>query len=239
MLEGLAAIHPAFAKWNKKARSRAKANIPYCAMPPRIDELTQIFERGRFMTDVRPRRPMLDLGFFTYTWNGQEDPSAASFSIQAGSFSDHPYPNHIVIHLPRPPSSLIEPATLRLLLLNVAAAWCPDSANIATSRYFKLLGDPNTKELPPVRSGWLTYLSPAYARLVTPPPQVTSEPAPDGGLLMIATPYLFDTDNPAHVEAALAVQAALAPVNALPRFVEFDEKWRRIRAQRRPASGRQ
>jgi hypothetical protein len=47
MLEGLAAANPAFGRWNRGAHSREAATAPWCSMPPRIAELTRIFERGR------------------------------------------------------------------------------------------------------------------------------------------------------------------------------------------------
>jgi hypothetical protein len=64
--------------------------------------------------------------------------------------------------------------------------------------------------------GWITYLSAAWDAKITPPKSAIIERAPDGGLLMIATDDTFRMDNPRHVAAALEIDAALAPLNALP-----------------------
>ena len=39
MLHGLARTNVTFARWNKQAMTRAKADVPFCVMPPRIDEI--------------------------------------------------------------------------------------------------------------------------------------------------------------------------------------------------------
>jgi hypothetical protein len=54
MFTGLAEAHSAFAHWNRKANSRAAANKPFCAMPPKLEELTRIFEKGRHFKDDPP-----------------------------------------------------------------------------------------------------------------------------------------------------------------------------------------
>jgi hypothetical protein len=63
---------------------------------------------------------------------------------------------------------------------------------------------------------WVTYLAPRFAPLVTPPASAIVEYLPDGGLLMIATEERFSIDNPAHIAVARDIEAALAPVKALP-----------------------
>ena len=63
---------------------------------------------------------------------------------------------------------------------------------------------------------WISYVAPRFTRLVTPPPSVVVEHHPDGGLLMAATTDTFSAANPAHLAAARAIHAALAPFNAVP-----------------------
>jgi hypothetical protein len=69
-------------------------------------------------------------------------------------------------------------------------------------------------DLPPT---WISYLGPAYAHLVTPPPTAIVERRPDGGLLLAATDETFDTENPTHMAVAHDIARAVAPFNALPR----------------------
>jgi len=63
---------------------------------------------------------------------------------------------------------------------------------------------------------WMSYLSARFAPLVVPPRSAIVEHPQGGGLLMIATEERFDVANPAHLGVAREIEAALAPVNALP-----------------------
>ena len=50
---------------------------------------------------------------------------------------------------------------------------------------------------------WIAYLSaPLATRFVLPPPEITTERTPDGGLLMIATEDRLDPTNPEHLRRA-------------------------------------
>lgn len=67
-----------------------------------------------------------------------------------------------------------------------------------------------------VSLAWIVYIAPRFAHLVTPPPAAVVERRPDGGLLMAATNEVFTITNPAHLQAARAMEAALEPFNAVP-----------------------
>ncbi len=216
MLEGLAAAHPAFAHWNRKAWSRAAAFKPAWAMPPDIGELTRVFEKGRQYKDV-PREPWPEMGYSVSAWNGQEDPYAVSLGIRPGGYSVYrPFPNHLDLALRRAGlgnADLISVAALKPALLSVASAWDPDYAVVVCGDYWQhSFGD---RGYPPLRSGWMTYLAPQYAAHITPPAAAIVEPAPGGGMLLLATEERFDMDNPAHLAAADAIQAALEPLQEL------------------------
>lgn len=64
--------------------------------------------------------------------------------------------------------------------------------------------------------GWINYISPRFAPLVMPPKSAIMEYRPNGGLLMAATDETFVTANPQHLAVARDIEAALAPLNALP-----------------------
>jgi hypothetical protein len=66
------------------------------------------------------------------------------------------------------------------------------------------------------QTAWITYISPRFARLITPPRTAFVEYRPNGGLVMAATDETFITANPAHLAAARDIEAAIAPFNALP-----------------------
>lgn len=64
--------------------------------------------------------------------------------------------------------------------------------------------------------GWINYVSPRFAPLITPPQTAIVEYRPNGALLMAATDETFVTSNPQHLAVARDIEAALAPLNALP-----------------------
>ena len=66
------------------------------------------------------------------------------------------------------------------------------------------------------RLGWISYVGPRFAHLITPPSSAIVERRPDGGLLMAATDEVFSVSNPAHLAAARDILAAVAPLAALP-----------------------
>ncbi len=71
-------------------------------------------------------------------------------------------------------------------------------------------------EGPHFHFGWMNYVAPRFAPLITPPPSAIVEYRPNGGLLMSATNETFITANPQHLAVAREIEAALAPLNALP-----------------------
>jgi hypothetical protein len=216
MLGKLVVAHPAFARWNRKAKTRAAANRPAWAMPPDIDELTVVFEKGRQYKDV-PREPWPEMGYRVSAWNGLDGPDGASLSVHAGTYADYSvYPNTVDLVL-KPAgidnADLINSAVLKPVLLGVVSAWEPDYGVVICWDYWqRLFGD---RHWPPFRSGWMTYLAPQYASRIMPPPAAIIERVPGGGMLLLATKERFSMDNPAHLAAADAIQAALAPLQAM------------------------
>jgi hypothetical protein len=67
-----------------------------------------------------------------------------------------------------------------------------------------------------LRLGWMSYVAPRFAPLITPPPTAIHERTAQGGLLMSATQETFRVDNPAHLAVAQDILKALAPFEALP-----------------------
>ena len=216
MLEGLIKAHPAFSHWNKKANSRAAANKPAWTMPPDVEELTKVFEKGRQYKDV-PRTPWPEIGYRVAAWNGRDPPYGASLSVWPGSYGPfRSLPNRVDLRLNRvgpDNANLINTAVLKPALLSVATAWEPDYAVVVPWTYWpQVFGDGG---YPQLRSGWMTYLAPKYARQIMPPRVAIVEAAPNGGMLLLATEEPFDMDNAAHLAAADAVQKALAPLQEM------------------------
>ena len=59
---------------------------------------------------------------------------------------------------------------------------------------------------------WMTWLAPELAKDFAPSKAFTVEQLADGGAFLIATQETFDIENPEHVVAAKAIEAALVPV---------------------------
>jgi hypothetical protein len=79
----------------------------------------------------------------------------------------------------------------------------------------RFLDSQQGRHLPPFWSGWIVYLASRFADHVVLPPQVSVETVPGHGVMIYATRETFDLDNPAHVAAADAIQAALAPIQGM------------------------
>lgn len=221
MLNGAAAIHPAFRHWNRQGYTETEWNVPFCTMPPRVEELTAIFEKGRHYTDVS-HELMPQLGYSASAWNGDEGPHGVAMRLHVGSYVDFwGFPNQINLDLDSLVSGnadLICAETLKALLLVVVEAWEPSWASVTDLDYVKKLL--LAKPMPAFRSGWMTYLSASYARKVVPPPLAITETVAAGGILMLATNDPFAIDNPEHVAVADAIQACLAPLQSDPRLTQ-------------------
>jgi Immunity protein 52 len=213
-LEGLAEVHPRFARWNKKARLRAAANKAFCTMPPKIEELDEIFAKGRRYKDVPPE-PWPQMGYSVSAWNGRDGLCGVSWSLDAGCFGLHlPEPNDIFMQLgsAQPGNEdFINATVLKRSLMVIARAWEPDWGVVETWAYKGRSKDAAGFPLHPW-GGWITYLAPHYTSRIAPPTEVISERVPGGGLLLLASEEPFTVQNPAHVAAADAIQRVLAPV---------------------------
>lgn len=227
MLTALASLHPAFARWNKGGETRAAANRPFWAMPPRLDELTRIFEKHPF-TRGRPKD-----GYSFVAWNGQDSCYGARLRMfVGGEFGAGRFRNNIGIHLNRAEprnADLINAAVMKRALLAVVAAWQPDWAGIEPSAYWERWAP--LEHIPLENGGtllkhghltlvwgcWMTYLCADFARRITPPPGISVEQVAGGGVLLVATEETFTPGNPAHDAAADAIQNALLPLDERPK----------------------
>ena len=215
MLQELARVHPAFARWNEQGRTPAEWNRPFCQMPPQAEELA-----SRFARHARGRVLDRERGYSVAAWNGREDdPHGSSFMIFAGDGNQwvpNPFSNSVDIDLHARSSEnadLINAEGMRGTLLAAVAGWEPDSAEVMDWKQLSRLAP--GEHLPHFRTGWMSYVGPRYAPHVVPPPQVISERVAGGGLLMLATREPFDISNPAHKAVADAIQRALEPIQSM------------------------
>jgi len=214
MLRELANVHSAFARWNEQGYKPAEWNQPFCSMPPQVNELAAQFAR-------HPKQPIVgrERGYSLSAWNGREDEVyGAFFSVFAGDsnqWGSNPFPNSVSIDLPRRSAEnadLINGSGMRAILLAIVAGWEPDAAEIKPWKFYDL---PPGEHLPTFRTGWMSYVGPRYAPLVTPMPAAIAESVPGGDLLMLATREPFDVSNAAHMAGAAAIQHALELIQSM------------------------
>jgi hypothetical protein len=216
MFTDLAEAHPAFARWNRTANSRAAANKPFCAMPPKLEELTEIFEKGRHLKDDPPD-PWPEMGYSVHAWNGRDDVCGVSLDVHAGSYSlQRPEPNSVFMEFDgaQPGNEdFINVKVLTRALVAIAEAWDANWGTVETWDYRGKKRNANGQLLRPW-GGWITYLAARYAGRISLPPALRVKPTSDGGLVIVATEEPFIVENPAHVAALDALQQALAPIQA-------------------------
>lgn len=226
MFENLAAANSAFSHWYKQAMTLAESYKPFCAMPPQIKDLAAIIQQGQHKKDVPPE-PWPELGFSVSAWNGIEGERGLRFGVRAGAYGDRRvFPNNVTIdvHSHSPENAdLINSSTMNRALAAVIDSWEVSWGCVCSALYTKRLYAgksfaPGATAPPPFRSGWMSYLSAPYAARIVPPKEAAIvETMPHGGLLMRATDEVFSMENPAHLAAADAIQAALEPLQFDPR----------------------
>jgi hypothetical protein len=99
-------------------------------------------------------------------------------------------------------------AAVKPILLALVSAWEPHRASADSTRYGQL--PPATGSTAPfVRGTWAAYFAPGAGEFSLKSLGLTRR-LPDGGQLWCATDQAFDLDNPDHLGAASAMDAALS-----------------------------
>jgi len=165
--------------------------------------------------------PEVEAGYyFTVVNEGERSPRSAHLRFHTGcSYSWSSHSNSAIFNtdefVPQD-VTLFTPALFKQVLLALVGAWEPSWCEVGSSETRDLSPSIRETGTPMVRLAWMTYLSPRFARLVTPPEAAIVEQTPDGGLLMIASAERFNVGNAQHMRVAREIEASLAPVNALP-----------------------
>jgi hypothetical protein len=208
-------IHPILAStWYQGGR---EAEIPlFSSWPPGPVEVQRLVEAGVLIADgVNEPRP--EWGYLIDAWCGAIGRCSVGLHVHAGSgtpaglrrFTNTAHLTPFVKDASEVALQSFE--SLSAMLRIVAAAWEPDYASVYCGDYWKHV-ETSLGSWPQVSSGWMTYLSAEYARRIVAPAAASVELAP-GGMVLLATRERFSMDDPAHVAAADAIQAALAPLN--------------------------
>lgn len=210
LIDRLAPIDPVFGNWV----------YPLDPEPIRLDlirnEMAQVVARHVSRADDGEPTP-ID-GYTTCVVNtDHRQPRCLDIYIQAGAYGSFYRPyyfNHASIRTCRgitPDPTILTFQIFRPALLALAEAfeaiWCCAYPNDVK---FSMKNGPFS------RLGWMNYVAPRFAPLITPPQSAIVEYRPNGGLLMSATNETFVTANLQHLAVAREIEASLAPLNALP-----------------------
>ncbi|GGF32761.1 hypothetical protein GCM10011611_43680 [Aliidongia dinghuensis] len=141
--------------------------------------------------------------------NAFTPPLRFSAAIGMPATASRDLPNRIYIIVSGAAEDQVSAALLKKMLLALVEAWQPAVGRV---RPPGLTVDRSAC----VEAGWLTYLAPALARRIKPPPGAIVEPVPDGGLLLSASENRFDASNPRDLAAFDAIQESLAPLSEMP-----------------------
>ncbi len=213
MFEALSKLDPVFANWS--INSLNEKPVPISSLG--VEQILQIIASGQHYTDVG-HQPMRDLGYSIYAHNNLLKPRTLSMSTKLGGYTtSNQFANKISIHTRWPcEEPFIDIRILKPVLLALVQIWNANWGDVSPMEFYEQLPRDKNRHSPRFRGGWMTYLSAPFAAKIEPPHSAICERTPGGGLLMTATKERFDVANPAHVAVARDINAALAPLNALP-----------------------
>jgi hypothetical protein len=214
MLEALAAIDPAFNGWKFAGRTQ------FWPMPEAPgEELTRLIADCISRDDDDEPDPIDGYWFGA----GTRTRSKTSLIVHVRAGGSAPSVTKLVnsAELLTDPlnegnAALITLPIFKPALLAIAAAWDATWCAAYPWDIIPLWTPIAVTRRATFKMAWITYLSPRFAPMVTPPGSAIVEHTPQGGLVMIATEERFDVANPGHLSVAREIEAALAPVNALP-----------------------
>lgn len=220
-LEDLSRIDPSiFHDWEIMDYSAA-ASLTLEAARPRIAAL---IEKNVYRNDLRQPEPQYGYKAGALVINADKSRNI-SLQIEAGGVGSgvswlltgewNVLPDPTIVTYP------LFKAALLVLIANWIPTWaCAYAFRLNTVmvpvRYPGGVQGSRSEHLPMIRSDptfqdsifhvpWIAYLSAPLTADVTLPPEIVTERAPDGGLLMIATEERLDPENPEHLRRARAI----------------------------------
>lgn len=202
-LDALSAIDPLFTRW-KVLDFVARAAIPLAAARPQI---STILEGGVVRDDYDQPEPESGYRAIGVTDNPKAS-RIVKLTVNAGSvFRESMVALEIGDPLAPTDPAVVDYTLFRKALLAITAHWQPAWSYACAFRmdYWKAPIVPGAPVIRynPFHITWIAYLSPALSKgFVVPPPDLLTEHAPGGGLLLSATEENFDPTNPEHLRRA-------------------------------------
>ncbi len=210
-LDQLSRIHPVFGPWYL---FRRREGVPVA--PLSEERVCEIIADGVGRSDIGTPEPLT--GYQINAATGLlRVPNLIGLRIHAGNRAIARYFINTAILTTEPlqqeNAAFITCSVMKGVLLTFVAQWHPTWCGVQSSDLFGLSPEGGP---PKFSLAWMTYVSPRFAPMVTPPRSAIVESVPGGGLLMIATEERFSASNPIHLSVARDIDSAMAPINALP-----------------------
>lgn len=210
-LDRLSRIHPVFGPWYLLGR---REGVPVA--PLSEERVCEIIADGVGRSDIGTPEPITGYQITAAT-SLLRVPNHIQLRIHAGNRAIARYFINTAILSTQPlqeeNSAFITCSVMKGILLVFVDQWRPTWCGVRSSDLFAL--NPQGAQ-PKFDLAWMTYVSPRFAPMVTPPASAIVERLRGGGLLMIATEERFSASNPMHLSVARDIDRAMAPINALP-----------------------
>ncbi len=113
----------------------------------------------------------------------------------------------------RPDPAIVAYPVLKAMMVALAPIWNATYAQVYTNGIQSYWGDPRRV----FDLSWMTYLSDAFAQMISIPESVFVEQVPGEGVVLSAADGDFDVANTKHMAAARDLRDALSPLNELYR----------------------
>ena len=216
MLNDLWDIHPDFRllRWDGSGQVQTRD----LGELSRSGDLPRIFQAQRVHNTRRTR--ILPDGYRLSARSAESSTNSLGLHLRVGTGSGDAdrcgVPNQVelTIILSKDINAIVKMlAELKPILFAMVDAWDVDWGGLySTGRTAQTVNQPRS-----VFSGaWAVYLAEPFATRITPPVQAIVKRRSSGGLLMAADRDVFVSSNPAHVEAADAIDASVASLRPWP-----------------------
>jgi len=211
-LNGLAECETLFACWYQTGRSRKEALSRKVIITEEC--LEELFLKGVNRRDS-DKSVIEDLGYLVFLWTEHEQREAVNLSFTCSCWFPE-IPNSCVLTFPSQGESrgrLLQASMAERLLRLAVECWEPDWGTVCSHE----LRDAMLTPLDGIQVGWLTYVSSGRRTVpaMAPPSKVIA--IDNRGWLIVTTEEQFSSSNPAHVEQARRIVAALRRARIISR----------------------
>jgi hypothetical protein len=213
LIDRLKSIDPVFAEWYVWTSETTEVPLDQQpeALARKIAETAELDVNGA---------PVPELGYRYIATNSKTDGPPArifSLSLQAGGFWRSPMYNNKVrlstLYDVVPDPHIVTYPIIKQVIIALAecfdALWCSAYSSEIAHLW-------QNKRGPRFEFAWISYLASRLAQTIQAPSSAIVERLVDGSLLMAATTETFNIANPAHLAVAHEIEAAVAPLRAMP-----------------------